>query len=335
MKCTLLKAVSALASIALVAFMPACSRTDPKAPAPSDQVTIASTILPDSALVQVANAKGYYAAEGLAATLQTHQIGKQALQSVLDGKADFATVAEAPVLLSIMKGEKICIIATIDTSHRNMAILARKDRGIKTLEDLKGRKIATTPRTIADFFLYSILTINGVSQRSVTTVNLAPEKVLEALLSGDVDAATLWNPLLVHAQKKLGEAGTTFYGEDLYTQFFVVVARQVTIRDNPDKVRKVLRALIKAEEFIRSNPVEAQGIVAEYSNTEKALVSETWAANNFRVSLDQTLVLALEDESRWAINNGLTRATEMPNYLDFIYFDGLKSVNPDAVRILR
>jgi len=321
--------------LAVCISMSACSREEQKAVMPSEKTIIASTMLPDSTLVQVADTKGYYAVEGLAVTMQVHQIGKQALQSVLDGKADFATVAEAPAMLAIMKGEKICVIATIDTSHRNIAILARRDRGIETLEDLKGRQIATTFGTIAEFFMYSILTVNGISQKNITAVNLPPEKLPDALLGGDIDAATLWNPLLVVAQKKLGETGRTFYGDDLYTQFFLVVSKQDTIRGNPEKVKKVLRALIRAEEFIRTDPAEAQRITAEYSRTEESLVSETWASNNFRVALDQSLILALEDESKWAIKNGLTGATVIPNYLDFIYFEGLKSVKPAAVRILR
>ena len=52
------------------------------------------------------------------------------------------------------------------------------------------------------------------------------------------------------------------------------------------------------------------------------------------MSLDQSLILALEDESRWAIKRGLVREMNIPNYLDFIYLDGLTSVKPEAVRIL-
>ena len=62
---------------------------------------------------------------------------------------------------------------------------------------------------------------------------------------------------------------------------------------------------------------------------------ELWAPETFIVTLDQSLVLALEDESRWAMKNGLVGGTKVPNYLNFIYFDGLESVKPKAVRILR
>jgi len=57
------------------------------------------------------------------------------------------------VMFAIMEGNKISIIATIQTSNRNNAIIARKDRGILTPQDLRGRKIATTFGTIAEFFM--------------------------------------------------------------------------------------------------------------------------------------------------------------------------------------
>jgi NitT/TauT family transport system substrate-binding protein len=97
----------------------------------------------------------------------------------------------------------------------------------------------------------------------------------------------------------------------------------------------MLRALVRAEEFVRANPAEAQKIVADFSGIDINIVRDIWAYTSFTVSLDQALILALEDESRWAIKGGLTAAKAIPNYLDFIYFDGLKSVRPEAVRILR
>jgi len=327
--------VTAVLALAACFAIFACTRTDQPPSGPSEKVTIAYALLPDSALDQIAASNKYYSQEGLEVIRQPHQIGKQALQSVIDGKADFATVAETPVIFSIMSGEKISVIAEIDASHRNMALIARKDMGITKLEDLKGRKIAATFGTISEFFMDSILTVNGISRREIAVENLPPDKLLPAIEEGEVDAISIWNPLLINIQKRLGDKGLTVHGEDLYTQFFVVVARQDFIKANPQVVKKILRALIHAEEFTERHPAEAQKIVAQTTNTDAVFISEIWSNNNFKLNLDQSLILALEDESRWAIKNKLTTAERVPNYLDFIYFDGLKSVKPDTVRILK
>jgi NitT/TauT family transport system substrate-binding protein len=264
-----------------------------------------------------------------------HPYGKPALDDIIKGNADFATVAETPVMFAIMKGEKISIIATIQTSNKNSAIIARKDKGILTLNDLRHRKIAATVGTTSEFFLDAILVLHGIPRKDVTVVDLKAVEIPAALANGDVAAASAFSPYSNYAQRKLGDRGNTFFDEDIYTWTFNVVATQEFIRKNPETVRKLIRALIKAEEFVKHNPAEAQRIVSGFSGMDMAIVREIWGTMDFRVTLDQSLLLALEDETRWAIKSGQTLETKVPNYLDYLYLDGLVSIKPKAVRILR
>ena len=328
----ILKVVTALA---IVGSLGACSRGDHTSVGSSEKVTIAYSTSPDSALAQIAQTKGYYLQEGLDAVPQKHAYGKVALDAVLEGKADFATVAETPVMFAIMKGEKISVIASIHRSNSTTFVIARKDRGIHNPQDLKGRKIAVTSGTILEFYLDSFLATNGLPRKAVTVVDMRPEDMADAVARGDVDAISAWSHHAIEAQERLGDKGITFLDKDIYTKSFVVVAREEFIRRNPKKVSSLLRAFIRAEEFARANPAEAQATVAEFCQTDKAVIARFWAAGDCSVTLDQLLILALEDESRWAIKNKLANATKLPNYLDYIYLDGRRGVKPDAVRILR
>ncbi len=326
-------ALGALA-VAASAFLFACSRTD-QTVRPNEKITVAYALLPETALIQVAQVKGQARREGLEVAARLHSYGRLALKDVLEGKADFATVAETPVMFAIMNGEKIFVIATIQSSNKNHALVARKDMGIITPPDLKGRKIGTTLGITADFFMGSFLATHGISTKEVTVVNLKPEEHESALADGHVDAVSTFYPFLRRAQNRLGAKGITFYEKDIYTETFHVVATQEFVRKNPDKTQKMLRALVQAEEFVRNNPEEAQRIVADLSKIDLNMLRDVWADNEFRVSLDQSLILALEDESKWAIKNGLAGAKRIPNYLDFVYFDGLRAVKPEVVRILK
>ena len=325
----------AVSALAIGACFLACDRAEKKPAGQPEKITIAYATLPETALAQVAQSRGYYREEGLEATAHLHPYGKIALQDMLAGKADFATVAETPVMFAIMKGEKISVIATIQTTNLGHAIIARRDRGILAFGDLKGRKIAATLGTTSHFYLDAMLVTHGISSKDVKVVDLKAEAIPEALARGDIDAVSTFPPYTALTQKKLGDRVITFHDKDIYRYNFNVVATQEFIRKSPDTVRKMLRALIKAEEFVRSNPAEAQKILADFSGIDIAMIRDSWADASFTVSLDQPLVLALEDESRWAINGGLTNAGKIPNYLDFIYTDGLASVKPNAVRILR
>lgn len=302
---------------------------------PPEKLTLAYSTPPYTVLIDIAENRGYFLQEGLEVTPQVYAYGKLAFDALLEGKADIATVGETPFVLAVMKGNKLSVLATIQTSHKNNAIIARKDKGILAPPDLKGRKIGTTFGTIGEFFMDAFLVSHGISRKSMKVVNLAPEAMENALTNGDVDAVSSWSPDVVPLLKELGDKGTAFYDADIYTQTFSVVANQEYISKNAGRVNRLIRALVQAEEFAHQNPVEAQKIIAARSGTDVASIGSMWDDNTFSVTLDQSLLLAMEDESRWAIKNRLVSQTRVPNYLDFIYRDGLESVNPKAVRILR
>jgi NitT/TauT family transport system substrate-binding protein len=103
----------------------------------------------------VAVAKGYFLEEGLQVEPLLSTFGKASLQNLLEGRADLATVAETPVMFSILNGDKICLIANIEASPLNNGIVGRRDAGIVVPADLRGKRIAFTPGTTSDFFLGS------------------------------------------------------------------------------------------------------------------------------------------------------------------------------------
>jgi NitT/TauT family transport system substrate-binding protein len=154
-------------------------------------------------------------------------------------------------------------------------------------------------------------------------------------VQGEVDAVSIWQPVVVQLQNELGDNAITFYPEEIYTSAFNIAATQEFVNKNPETIEKFLRALIKADEFIEENPDEAQEIVAGKIGMDKATLNELWKLYNFRVTLDQSLIVTLEAEARWAIKNKLTEATEVPNYLDYIYTDALEAVKPEAIGIIR
>jgi NitT/TauT family transport system substrate-binding protein len=61
---------------------------------------------------------------------------------------------------------------------------------------------------------------------------------------------------------------------------------------------------------------------------------KAWSENEFSLSLDQSLILAMKDEAQWLISNNLTNATAIPSFINYVYADGLKSVKPGAVNII-
>ncbi len=327
-------------SIALIfiAALTGCEQSSPQdteqqGAQPLQKVTVAYTYQPQSTLVHVAMAKGYFAEQGLDAQPLMHTYGKAALQSVIDNKADFATVAETPVMFNVLKGEKIFVIANIEASSLNNAIVARKDAGISVPGDLKGKRIGFIPGTTSDFFLDSLLTANGFTREEIQPVAMKPEEFQDAIMAKKVDAVSIWNYPLTQIKQQLGDEGAIFYDREIYTETFNIAALQDFVRKNPETVKRFLHALIKAENFVAKNPDEAQAIMASATKIDKELIREVWNVFNYQVVLDQTLLITLEDETRWAIKNKLTDQSVMPDYLSFIHVDSLHAVKPEAIRM--
>ncbi len=299
------------------------------------KVTIALVNQPQSTLIFVAMKKGYFSDEGLDVQPLLQSFGKAALQTMIEGKADFATSAETPIMFSILRGDRIFVVANIETSTANDAVVARVDAGISKPADLKGKRIGFMPGTTIDFFLDSFLTAQGLTRQDITPVPLKPDELLDALLAKKADAVAAWNYPLTQIKRQLGAQAVTFYDRQIYTEHFNIAAMQDFVRQNPQTVTALLRGLVRAQAFVDGHANEAQDIVAEAIKVEKDLVEEVWNVMNYQVRLDQSLTITLEDETRWAMKNKLTDQTVMPGYASFIYVDALKAVKPGAVRMDR
>jgi NitT/TauT family transport system substrate-binding protein len=104
---------------------------------------------------------------------------------------------------------------------------------------------------------------------------------------------------------------------------------------HPEVLVKFLRAIDEATDFILKNREESQDIVAERLKLDEENMAKFWDVFTFEIFLDQSLIVAIEAEARWAINSKFTDKTEVPNYLDYIYYDALEEVKPDAIGIIR
>ncbi len=320
-------------AIAAIALLVGC--TDRKVSAPSEKVTLAVADLPHAALVHVAVANGYFAAEGLDVTLLRYPFGKVALDAAVEGKADLATCAETPFVLAVLHGAKLSWLASIETSSENTVLVARRDAGIVNPAGLAGKRVGYAKGTNGEFFLDSLLVRNSVAREAVQLVDLRPEEMMDAMARGTVDAVAIFSPISLRISKRLGEGAATFTARDLYFEAFGLVARRGFVRDHPGQAARFLRALLMAEAFFREKPDEARRIVASKVGIDPEEAGAIWSQFAFQVRLDQGLLPLMEEESRWAIRSGLAPPQGAPNFLESLDAGPLLAVKPDAVSIMR
>lgn len=307
-----------------------CQSKTPAEPVRPLPLRLAYTTQPDCALVHIAAAKGYFLEEGVLLQPNLFGFGRQALAAVIEGKADLATVAETPFVFAALNGKRISLVASIFTSWQNNGIVAR---GLTSPPELRGKRIAYTPGTTSEMFLDTFLMAQRIERSEVTLVGLTPQQMPAALAAGEVDAASTWNPIMKEAATGLGAAGRVFYDPYLYTETYVLAGNRSYITANQDLVQRVLRALLKAEAFASLHPAEARTLVAATLQLSPELLGEFWNVSRFRVSLEHSLILLLEEESRWALRRNPVPKAAMPNYLEYIDVRPLREVKPEAIKI--
>ncbi len=97
----------------------------------------------------------------------------------------------------------------------------------------------------------------------------------------------------------------------------------------------ILRALKRAEAFAKEHPQQGMHIIAEKLHMQISDMTALWPVLDLRLSLDHTLLISLENEARWAIKHHLTEYTDVPDYLDLLYPDGLVAVKPETITLIR
>lgn len=301
---------------------------------PLERVVIAEIVYSGSCPVIAAQAEGYFASEGIQAATPVYTSGKAALDAVLDGQADLGLSADLPVMFAVMDHRPLSVIATIAYAENDHGIVGRRDRGIAASDSLKGKHIGVAIGTSAHFVLDVFVTRQKLSADDVIVHDLKPEALSGALASGEIDAASAWEPNLGTLQTQLGANGTTFVIGDIYRLTMHVVGTQRYVASHERTLEKVVRALMRGASFCGNYPDEASELVADSLKVDAAKVKASWSDYRFHVSLDQSLLLGLEDESRWAIKNKLTDRTDMPNYLNYLHWDALQAVAPAAVTVI-
>jgi len=305
-----------------------------KPPAPEKVEKVRIGLLPDSvsALLFIAQQQGLFERYGLDVSFQNHQAGAFAVNDLLADEIDIATATEFVLALQAFKREDLRAIGTISSSE-TIEVVARRDRGIRKPEDLKGKIVGSSKGTAADFFLRTFLSFNNIHPEEVRTVDVKPAEVLTALSEGKIDGAVSFSPYSGAIRKKLSGKILSWPAQGGRDFYYLLITREDLVKTHPRVITGLLKAVLEAETFLKKHEREAQGIVTSILGIDQEALKTTWSKTRFRVRLDQDLLTLMEDEGRWAIRNKLVDAEKIPDYSTFLHSEGLRKIKPEAVGV--
>ena len=296
-------------------------------------LNIAVAKTPLSLPIYIASQKGFFADEGLDVTLTECSGGHRCLQLVLEGQADVSTSSELPIVFNSFERTDFAVIATMVTTSQDVKLLAHTRSRIAKPMDLAGKRVGAVARTSSQYFLELYLLTIGLNPQNLTVVNMQPEEMSTALQNGQIDAVALWEPYAYSAIKALGRNAVVLPPNRAYILTFNLVAHRNVVKQRDSDLVRLLRAVERAERFIRESPVEAKWVLRNALKLDQGFVDWVWAGATYRLGLDQSLISTMEGEARWARREGHVTGAATPNFLGLMHMAPLKTVNPSAVGI--
>jgi len=270
---------------------------------PAKVVRIGIQMSPAMALLMVAKDKGYFASEGVDVTLQSFTAGKFALQAFLGGSLDFAVAGEVPVTLAMLQGSRFRVLTqVVEKTTNEVRVVARVDGDLTDPDDYFGnkrRRIATSLGGGPEYFTYSFLKRHKIRPSQIEILSQRPEDMPAALSKGDVDAIAIFDPFAYFAERQMRNRAITFRDDThtLYSELYVLTARQGLLTK---EIPKLLIALVRAQNFIATNPEDSKRIVAEYTQLDHATLNAIWSNFTFAPALTKRLLDYQQQEAAWA-----------------------------------
>ncbi len=303
--------------------------------APPQPITLAVAQTPLSLPIYIASERGFFAAEGIDVRLSDCTGGHRCIKQLLENKADLATSGDLPIVFNAFERNDFAVLGTFVTTSEDVKLVAQVSSGITNASHLAGKRVGVVIGASSQYFLELYLLTVGVDPRDVTLVSLQPEKMLEAMQAGSVDAIAVWEPYAYLTTRALGSRAIVLPPNSGYLLTFNLVAQRRLVGARDADLVRVLRAVERAEKFILEQPEDAKAILRARLKLDQGFIDWVWSGLNFRLALEQSLITTLEGEARWARRAEHVKVAASPNFLGILHTAPLKTVKPTAVGVGR
>jgi NitT/TauT family transport system substrate-binding protein len=287
-----------------------------------------------AALVFIAQDQGYFTASGLNVSIRPYGSGAAALAGMERSEVDLALCSEFPIVAAAFRGDNVSVIANIDR-YQSGFLVSRQDLGVVEATDLDHRRFGVEKGTLGEFRLYRFFSLNRLDPANTTVVQVPMPQSLDALANGSVDAVVVLGSDLTPAERRFGNSLIAWRVDTEQQGYSLLAGRREWVGSNPDELVRLLRALSMAESYAATHPDEAKFIVKKRLNLTDAYTTKIWPDHQFTITLDQSLILAMEYEGRWMAAGNLTSRSRVPNFLEYVNTDAMTAVRPVAVNIIR
>lgn len=239
------------------------------------------------------------------------KVDEGGIPRITTGEADLATNAETQLLRESIRNPDLRIIMTVTESFYRL--VGRRSAGIRTMADLRGKRIMLPRMTSAHYYLVAMLNRAGIAEEEVTLVNLpraastlaSIDMMSDALLKGEVDVISIWEPEPEDAIHKLGADAVVLQDRSVYREVFNLHARAPDLAD-PQKRRAIVafvRAVADASAALKRDPKKYWPHVSGVTEYTHEQIGWGWPEMQFPVRIVPDMLEVLVQEEPWVARN--------------------------------
>lgn len=210
------------------------------------------------------------------------QGSNRSLEYLNSNSIDFASTAGLAAVLSRANGSPIKTVY-VQSQPEWTALVVAKNSPIKSLKDLKGKKIAATKGTDPFLFTLQALDTVGLSKRDVQLVHLQHPDGKTALERGQVDAWAGLDPLMASAQIQSG--AKLLYRNVGFNSYSVLSVKEDFAKQSPEAVEAVIKAYEQARKWAKANPDKVAALLAQESKLPLPVAKLQLSRTNFDQSI--------------------------------------------------
>lgn len=197
--------------------------------------------------------------------------GPQMLEALSVGSIDFAMTGDTPPIFAQAAGSNLVYVGAEPAKPDNSAVLVRQDSALKSLSDLKGKRIALQRGSSAHYLAMRAVQQGGLHWSDITPIYLAPADARAAFERGSVDAWVIWDPYWAAVEKTLSPR-VLATSRGLVSNHTFYLASRSFAEKHASTIHVLFEELTKSDSFVRNNHADAVRIVSESTGLDTGII---------------------------------------------------------------
>ena len=209
--------------------------------------------------------------------------GPQLLEGLNVGSVVLGEAGEAPPIFAQAANSNLVYIANQPEAPKAEALIVQKDSGIRSVQDLKGKRVVLNKGSNVHYLLLKVLAANHLKLEDIQVVYLPPADARAAFGKGAVDAWVIWDPFFAAAEKQLG-AKVIATGENLVSNHQFYLAERKFAEQHPEVLKVLVHELNSTTQWVSQHQDEAAKLLEKPTGLSKDILKTSISRMGFGVT---------------------------------------------------